>query len=87
MADQPKMFAGSREHLDETGLAYLPHMGVAFGIGTSLIRAGLACLIHGIVPGAFTDTASRTIRRLHESLGSRRHTAVPPVHQPAEAEA
>jgi hypothetical protein len=58
----------SRGHLRDTSLTYFAHLGVAFGIGGRLVLAGFACLCHGLVPGLFTDTASRTIRRLHAGL-------------------
>ena len=36
-----------------------------------LLGAGLACIIHGILPFAFERTGSQTVRRLHERLSNR----------------
>jgi hypothetical protein len=78
-------------HLAENDLGYFAHLRVALRIGASLIGAGLACLVHGLVPGAFTTAASRTVRRLHASFEQRPAPSAATgsaVHaRPAEAEA
>ena len=48
------------EHPAAVGETYLEHMGVATGFGFSMIVGGLACLVHGILPFAFTSTGSRS---------------------------
>lgn len=90
MENRPGLVAGSRDHLAETSLSYFGHMRVAFGIAARLMFAAAACLLHGLIPGAFTDTASRTIRRLNAGLDARHAPqghAVAPVRGAAEAEA
>jgi hypothetical protein len=58
-------------HPESVGETYGEHMGVAWSFGFTLIGAGLACVIHGILPFAFERTGSNTVRRLHERLSRR----------------
>jgi hypothetical protein len=67
------LVARSRTHLKEAGEGYREHLGVASGIGSAMILAGAACMIHGLVPGMFTDRASKTIRRLNDRIAARQH--------------
>lgn len=55
-------------HLGDVELGYFAHMRVAFGIGGSMIVAGAACLIHGLLPGLFQDRASRTVKALNQQI-------------------
>jgi hypothetical protein len=54
----------------------------AVGIGLSMIGAGAACLVHAMVPGWFTETAGRTVVRLHGKLQQRRADASDPESWP-----
>jgi hypothetical protein len=56
------------DHPASVGETYLEHMGHSAGFGTSLILAGIACLIHGLIPAWFVSTGSNTIRRLHDRM-------------------
>lgn len=67
------MMGDSRGHLAEAGMTYTGHMGRAFWIGSTLIGAGLACLVHGLIPSVFKTKASRTVIRLHEEVTSPAH--------------
>ena len=58
------------------------HRRFAFSVGWSMAVAGLACILHGLVPAVFTDTASRTIRRLHAVI-ERREAHIPRRAGPA----
>jgi hypothetical protein len=58
-------------HLEEVELGYLAHLRVAFGIGTSMVTAGTACFLHGLMPAFFQDKASRTIETLHGRIAHR----------------
>jgi hypothetical protein len=62
------MAARARGHLEETGMGYGAHLKRAWGIGGKLLTAGGACFVHGLLPGLFTDKATRTIVRLNEEL-------------------
>ena len=69
------MIHRSKQHLREAGEGYLAHLAFAATIGLMALAAGLACLIHAIVPGLCTRTASRTIGLLNELLADRRKVA------------
>lgn len=66
------------EHPESVGETYLVHQRQAFGFGISMILAGLACLIHGLIPALFLHTGSDTISRLHGRLAVRRTPAAKP---------
>jgi hypothetical protein len=51
-------------------------------IGCSLVGAGLACLVHAIVPGVFTQTAGRTVTRMYDHMTRRRAGAANPEAWP-----
>lgn len=56
------------EHPSSVGETYVEHAGHAFSFGTSMIGAGLACLVHGLVPCLFKSTGSKQIAKLHERM-------------------
>jgi hypothetical protein len=61
----------SRAHLDAVGEDYARHRRFAFGVGWAMVKAGLACIVHGLVPAWFPTTGSRAIRRLHGAIEHR----------------
>lgn len=67
----PSLFERSRDHLHAVGEDYGAHRRFAFAVGWSMVIAGFGCILHGLVPAIFTDTASRTIRRLHAAIERR----------------
>jgi Family of unknown function (DUF6356) len=62
------MFELFLKHPRSVGETYLEHMGVSLSYGLPLIAAGLACMVHAIVPGFFERTGSRAIVNLHSRL-------------------
>ena len=56
------------QHPRDMGESYGRHMETAFDVGARLMGAGAACFVHGLVPGLFTNRASRTIAELHERV-------------------
>jgi hypothetical protein len=56
------------EHPRSLGLSWYKHGTGAVKIGGKLIFAGCAALIHGIVPGIFTDTAGRTVTETYNYI-------------------
>lgn len=67
------------EHPQSVGESYFEHMLVAFSFGFKMLGAGLACMVHGLVPGLFKSTGSKAITGLHDKLVANRcrHTAMP----------
>ena len=55
-------------HPKSVGESYLEHQHAAMSFAAQLLAASLACVVHAVVPGLFTNTASRTIDRLHTRL-------------------
>jgi len=59
------------EHPEEIGETYTEHASYALWIGLRMIRAGLACLVHALLPGLCIRTASRTVAELTEQMEAR----------------
>lgn len=59
------MLKESKQHLEESRVGYFEHMGWAVGAGLRLIWAGIASLIHSIVPSWFPGTAAYTVIDLY----------------------
>ena len=59
-------------HPRDQGEGYAEHARFAAGVGGRMVLGGLACLVHAVVPCAFTTTGSRTVRDLSERLAARR---------------
>ncbi|HKU95220.1 MAG TPA: DUF6356 family protein [Vineibacter sp.] len=67
-----KLFATFADHPASVGESYGEHMGVAFSFGGRMILAGIACLLHGLLPFLFVSTGSQTIRGLHQEMVTHR---------------
>ena len=68
------MFESFSRHPQTVGETYGGHMMTAWSFGFAMLGAGLACLVHGLLPFAFERTGSACVRRLHERM-SNRHAA------------
>jgi hypothetical protein len=69
------LIARSRAHLDEVEESYGAHQRFAFGVGWTMVRAGFACILHGLIPALFPTTGSEAIRRLHGVIAERERIA------------
>ncbi len=65
------MISQSREHLRQAGEGYWQHFRFATTFGLLAMAAGIAALIHAIVPGMCTSTASRIVRHLGQLVEDR----------------
>ena len=63
------------DHPASVNETYLQHMRFAGWFAMMLIGAGLAALVHAIIPPLFETTASRIIHRLHARIAQRHHDA------------
>jgi len=72
MKRMAKLLKYFREHPQSVGETYVEHFGVATSFGFSLINAGLACLIHAVLPCLFTTYARSTIADLHGRMVTHR---------------
>ena len=51
--------------------SYLEHAGVAFRFSIRLLGAGLAALVHAVIPCLFEKTASSMIKSMYSEMSSR----------------
>ena len=72
LPDMDKLIEPFREHPASVGETYVEHFGVATSFGVTLVKAGLACLVHAIFPFLFTTTGRRTIEDLHRRMVTHR---------------
>ncbi len=56
------------DHPQQIGESYGEHLLAAGSFALTMIGAGLACLIHAIIPGLFVTTGSDMIERLHDRM-------------------
>ena len=55
-------------HPRSVGETYGEHLRAAAGFGFALIGAGLACLLHALLPFLYVRTGSETVQRLHQRM-------------------
>jgi hypothetical protein len=70
------------DHPRSLGMSWASHGAGAVKIGAELIGAGAACIVHAIVPAWFTETAGRTVLRLHDVMVKRKAGAKKPNEWP-----
>lgn len=67
-----KLLESFRAHPATVGETYVEHFGMASSFGFTLLRAGLACLVHAVFPFLFTTTGRRAIEDLHRRMVTHR---------------
>lgn len=61
-------------HPASIGESYIEHLTRAANFSVRLHAAGIACLIHAVLPFLFVQTASRIVMQLHERMIAARRT-------------
>ena len=61
-------------HPASIGESYVEHLIHAAHFSVRLLAAGIACLIHAVMPFLFVQTASRVVMQLHERMVAARRT-------------
>jgi len=56
------------KHLTDVDEGYFEHLVHAAGFGLTMVAAGLACLVHAVLPFAFITTGSEAIAKLHDRM-------------------
>jgi hypothetical protein len=56
------------EHPASVGESYFEHLLHAVCFGTRMMCAGIACLVHGVLPFMFERTGSRTVTELNDRM-------------------
>ena len=67
------------EHPASVGESYGEHLFRAVCFGTRMMGAGLACVLHGVLPFLFVRTGSRTISELNERMVLNRRVRLPQI--------
>jgi hypothetical protein len=70
------------EHPRSLGMSWAGHGLGAVVIGVKLLGAGLACLVHAVIPGLFTQTAGKTITGMHAHMIQRKAGSASPENWP-----
>jgi hypothetical protein len=70
------------DHPRSLGMSWAEHGIGAAKIGFELVAVGIACLVHAVVPGLFTQTAGKTISRMHSEIVNRKAGAANPNDWP-----
>jgi len=70
------------DHPRSLGMSWAAHGVGAVKIGATLVGAGLACLVHAIIPGWFTQTAGKTVTDMYDHMNARRAGAANPENWP-----
>ena len=66
------------DHPRSLGMTWASHGAGAAIIGARLVGAGIACLIHSLVPAWFTQTAGRTVTDIYDDIARRKAGAANP---------
>lgn len=66
------------EHPRSLGMSWAEHGAGAVVIGGRMVGAGMACIVHAVLPGLFTETAGRTVKDLHDHMVRRKAGAENP---------
>jgi uncharacterized NAD(P)/FAD-binding protein YdhS len=69
--DPARFWKRCRDHLQEANEAYLQHLKFALSVGSLMVLGGLACILHGVLPGLYRGRASRLIKQLDGVLNDR----------------
>jgi len=64
------------DHPRSVGESYFEHQTFALGFSLRLLGAGIAALIHAVLPFAFVTTASQMVRAMAAELEMRRRARV-----------
>jgi len=67
-----------RDHPSALGMSWSGHAVGAFVIGVRMIGAGVACIVHAIVPALFAQAAGRTVTDLYTHMARRKANAASP---------
>ena len=60
------------QHPQSVGESYLEHQRHALTFGATMVLAGLACIVHALIPALFLSTGSRSVTRLYERMVTHR---------------
>ena len=62
------MINDSKEHLNKANESYIQHLLTALKIGITMIIGGFQAILHALIPGILTKSASDKIKKLYQIL-------------------
>jgi hypothetical protein len=71
------IFRWFTDHPAAVGESYGEHLVTATSFGARMMLAGIACMLHGLLPFLFVRTGSRAVSELNEQLVARRSAGSP----------
>ena len=72
------------EHPASVGESYTAHFRHAAGFSISMLRGGLACMVHAVFPFLCTKTGSGIVAQLNTRMITNRHAGVS-IHRPVRS--
>lgn len=67
------------DHPASVGESYTQHLLRAVYFGVRMVFAGIACLVHGVLPFLFVRTGSRAIAELNDRMLVNRRVGLPAI--------
>ena len=67
------------EHPASVGESYSEHLLRAVCFGTRMVFAGMACILHGVLPFMFERTGSSAVTELNERMIRSRSVRLDPI--------
>ena len=67
------------EHPASVGESYTEHLFRAVYFGARMVFAGIACLVHAVLPFLFVHTGSRAIAELNDRMVVNRRAGLHPI--------
>jgi hypothetical protein len=67
------------DHPASVGESYTVHLLRAVYFGTRMLFAGMACIVHGVLPFLFVRTGSRAIAELNDRMVVNRRVGLPGI--------
>lgn len=64
------------DHPASVGESYFGHLAQATAFGLRMLFAGIACILHGLLPFLFVSTGSDAMKALHAEMSARRERAL-----------
>lgn len=65
------MFDDSKKHLTEAGESYTQHLIFASCIALKMLKAGIQCFLHALIPSIFKTSGSNAIKELYNKINTR----------------
>ena len=66
-------------HPASVGESYTQHLFRALYFGIRMVFAGIACVVHGVLPFLFVRTGSRAIAELNDRMVVNRRVGLPAI--------